>query len=147
MAGRGKRIATGEVFVDAGAWIAIAVPQDAYHHAAVETYGELLRQNRRFVTTNLVIAESYIAIRRGSGHAPAMSFLAFIRESDRLLKVYADASVDRAAEEILARYKDQDFSLVDAVSFAVMRQRNILEAFSFDRHFSTAGFVLMPAGT
>jgi predicted nucleic acid-binding protein len=47
-------------------------------------------------------------------------------------------------ESILARYSDQDFSLTDAVSFAVMRQRRIEEAFTFDNHFSTAGFVVLP---
>jgi predicted nucleic acid-binding protein len=48
------------------------------------------------------------------------------------------------AEEILRRYAEQDFSLVDAVSFAVMRERGIAEAFAFDRHFLIAGFTLVP---
>jgi predicted nucleic acid-binding protein len=34
---------------------------------------------------------------------------------------------------------------VDAVSFAVMRQRGLTDAFAFDRHFLAAGFVLLPA--
>jgi len=29
------------------------------------------------------------------------------------------------------------------VSFAVMRQRRIMEAFTFDNHFAVAGFVLL----
>ena len=48
------------------------------------------------------------------------------------------------AKEILRLYADQDFSLADAVSFALMQQRNITEAFAFDRHFLTAGFMLQP---
>ena len=39
---------------------------------------------------------------------------------------------------------DKD-SLADAVSFVVMRQRGITEAFAFDSHFATAGFVIAPA--
>ena len=50
-------------------------------------------------------------------------------------------------EEVLRRYDDQDFSLIDAVSFAVMQERNITEAFAFDHHFLTAGFALTPSLT
>jgi len=48
--------------------------------------------------------------------------------------------MEAQAVVILRRYKDQDFSYVDAVSFAVMQQREISEAFAFDHHFTTAGF-------
>jgi predicted nucleic acid-binding protein len=40
--------------------------------------------------------------------------------------------------------QDQDFSYTDAVSFVVMKQYGITEAFSFDKHFVTAGFTLIP---
>jgi len=38
---------------------------------------------------------------------------------------------------------DQDFSLADALSFAFMRREKIIEAFAYDRHFTTAGFTLL----
>lgn len=134
-----------EVFVDAGAWIAVGIARDQYHSAAVETYRRLLHETQSLVTTNLVICEAHIAIRRVGGHEAAMRFLQSLRRSSRVKKVYADASLDAEAEEILACYVDQDFSLVDAVSFAAMRKLGISEAFAFDRHFLTAGFVLVPA--
>lgn len=96
------------------------------------------------VTTTLVVAETHIAIRRAAGHLTALRFLRSLRESTRLEKVFSDAALEDAAEAILARYADQDFSLVDAVSFAVMRERDIGEAFAFDHHFLTAGFSLVP---
>jgi uncharacterized protein len=135
---------TGEVFTDAGAWIALNDRGDKYYPVAVEFYQRLLRERRPLVTTNLVIAEAYIAIRRAGGHQPAMRFLDSIRQSSRLLKIYSDARLETAAEELLRRYADQDFSLTDAVSFAVMQQRGITEAFAFDSHFATAGFVVTP---
>jgi predicted nucleic acid-binding protein len=61
------------------------------------------------------------------------------------VKLYSDATMEARAEETLAQYHDRDFSFVDAVSFAVMRQRGIAEAFAFDHLFLTAGFALMPA--
>jgi len=135
---------TRELFTDAGAWIALNDRGDKYYPVAVDFYQRLLRERRPLVTTNLVIAEAYIAIRRAGGHRPAMLFLDSIRQSGRLLKIYSDARLEIAGEEILRRYADQDFSLVDAVSFAVMQQRGISEVFGFDRHFVTSGFVVVP---
>lgn len=135
-----------EVFVDAGAWIAITDSRDRYHTAATDLYKRLLAEHRILVTSNLVIAEAYVLIRRTGGHTPAIVFLRSIKESIRLRKVYSDARTEAEAEGILERYDDQDFSLADAVSFVVMRDREIEEAFAFDQHFVTAGFALLPGG-
>jgi hypothetical protein len=50
---------------------------------------------------------------------------------------------EAAGREIIYRYDDKDFSLTDAISFAVMRRLGITTAFSFDRDFIRFGF--MPA--
>jgi predicted nucleic acid-binding protein len=62
----------------------------------------------------------------------------------RIRKIYSDRVLDEKAEDILRKYQDQDFSYADAVSFAVMKQYGIGQAFSFDEHFITAGFTLIP---
>lgn len=131
--------------MDTGAWIAITVARDRHHQAAVAIHRRLLHQAMVLATTNLVVSEAHVAIRRVGGHAPATRFLQSLRHSSRLLKLYSDADLEAQAEDILARYADQDFSFVDAVSFAVMRRRGIAEAFAFDQHFLTAGFVLLHA--
>jgi predicted nucleic acid-binding protein len=135
-----------EVFVDAGAWIAITDSRDKYHKSASDLYRRLLAERTTLVTTNLVVAEAYIIIRRTGGNDPAIRFLRSIKESVRLRKIYSDARVEAEAEEILERYSDQDFSLTDAVSFVVMKDREIEEAFAFDQHFLSAGFRLLPEG-
>lgn len=53
---------------------------------------------------------------------------------------------DEAITDWLGRYGDQDFSFTDAVSFAVMQERNIGEALTLDHHFAAAGFRVVPAG-
>lgn len=136
----------GEVFVDAGAWIAIGDSRDKYHKSASKLYKRLLAERRILATTNLVVAEAYIIIRRTGGHDPALRFLRAIRESVWLRKLYSDARIETEAERILERFDDQDFSLADAVSFVVMRDRKITEAFAFDQHFVTAGFGLLRRG-
>lgn len=61
-----------EIFVDAGAWIALSDRRDKYHMPAAQFYPILVREYRSLVTTNLVIAEAYVTIRRVGGHNPAL---------------------------------------------------------------------------
>lgn len=133
-----------EVFVDASAWIAVSDRRDRYHGEAKKAYQLLLGDRQTLVTTNLVVAEAYVVIRRTGGHAQAMRFLKSIRGSARLMKVYSEAQLESIAEEILWKYCDQDFSFADAVSFAVMQARGIEQAFTLDNHFATVGFQMLP---
>jgi predicted nucleic acid-binding protein len=132
------------LFVDAGAWFALADRSDQYHNQAVDIYPGLLRSYHHLTTTNLVIAETYILIRRAMGHQEAITFLENIAASPRVIKVYSDSLLEERAEYILRKYQDQDFSYTDAVSFATMEQYELEKAFSFDQHFVVAGFTLMP---
>ncbi len=133
-----------EVFVDSGAWIALSIDHDAHHGAAISEYHRLVDHPVLLVTTNLVIGESYALIHRFGGHQRAVRFLAIVRRSPSLNKVYSDAALEDEAEALLVKYADQDFSFVDAVSFVVMHSRGIAEAFAFDHHFQTAGYTLVP---
>lgn len=132
------------LFVDTGAWYALADRSDQHHNEAVEIYPKLLSSYQPLKTTNLIIAETYILIRRGIGYQEAIAFLENIAASPRVVKIYSDRILEETGESILRQYQDQDFSYTDAVSFAVMKQYGITEAFSFDKHFVTAGFTLIP---
>jgi uncharacterized protein len=132
------------LFVDTGAWFSLVDNSDHYHERAIGIYPGLLKGYHHLTTTNLVIAETYILIRRTIGHQPAIAFLENIAASPRIMKIYSDSKMEDAAEDILRHYKDQDFSYTDAVSFALMKHYKIDHAFSFDRHFTTAGFILIP---
>jgi len=137
-------MARAKVFVDTGAWVALAVEDDAYHREAAQVYPELLEGKGRLLTTNLVVAETYILLRRLAGHGAAISFLERIEASPRIQKVYSTPQLEAEALKILKRFSDQDFSFTDAVSFAVMQWEGIEEAFAFDHHFRVMGFRLIP---
>ena len=132
------------LFVDTGAWYALADRSDQHHNEAVEIYPKLLSSYNPLKTTNLIIAETYILIRRGIGYQAAISFVENIASSPRVAKIYSDSILEETGESILRQYQDQDFSYTDAVSFAVMKQFKIAEVFCFDKHFVTAGFTIIP---
>lgn len=133
-----------ELLVDSGAWLALADKSDKYHPTAASIYPDLLKRHQRLVTTNLVIAETYILLRRSLGAQPAMDFLERVAKSLRIEKVYSTMALETEAEKILRRYADQEFSFTDAVNFALMQARGIEKAFAFDKHFTIAGFEQLP---
>ncbi len=135
------------IFVDTAAWLALADNTDSYHAAARATHAQLERQGSLWITTNLVLAESYNLILRRGGYSAAISFLDFIRNSGNVQLIYSSLEIELQAETILRKYHDQPFSYVDAVSFAVMQQHAIHTAFGFDNHFRIAGFQLAPGPT
>jgi len=131
------------IFVDTGAWFALADEDDAHHKDAASIFPSLLQSYKELVTSNLVVAESYILILKGLGHNAAVDFLDHMNGSPRIKRIHATADLEKEAEEILKRYMDQDFSYTDAVSFIIMSRQNIKKAFTYDKHFQTMGFVMV----
>jgi predicted nucleic acid-binding protein len=129
--------------VDTGGWVALAVVDDRHHRQAAAAFPRLLRQ-RRLITTNLVIAETYTLLRREVGHQAATRFLDLMENSPRIRTVFSTRELEGEAGVILRKFADQTFSYVDAVSFAVMRAMGIGEALAFDVHFRTMGFTIVP---
>ena len=133
-----------DIFVDTGAWVALADEDDTHHGNAKAIYPILLKSSRYLITTNLVVAESYVIIMNELGHIAAVRFLDGVNASPRIVKVYSNENIEREAEDILRHYEDQDFSYSDSVSFAIMKRQKIKKAFTFDKHFQTMGFVRIP---
>lgn len=46
---------------------------------------------------------------------------------------------EHRAKEILARHVDKDWTLCDAITFAVLDARRLSHAFTFDHHFKQYG--------
>jgi predicted nucleic acid-binding protein len=58
--------------------------------------------------------------------------------------VHCDRERLESAWREFVRNADPRLSLCDALSFVVMRERGVTRALSLDRHFSRAGFELLP---
>jgi predicted nucleic acid-binding protein len=135
-----------ELFVDTSAWYALAVPGDPAHVRHARVLRERVASGVRVVTTNLVVAETHALLLRRVGRGPAEAFARIVRGSPNLVVTSTPELEAAALDEWIGRFEDQDFSLTDAVSFAVMAERGIREALAQDRRFATAGFTMVPAG-
>ena len=105
---------------------------------------QALLAGRTLVTTNHVVGETYTLLRVVCGHRAAVRFLDHLEETRRLERIFVREETETRAFRLLRQHADQDFSFVDATSFAVMRAERIRHAFAFDRHFATAGFLRVP---
>lgn len=140
----GARLGPRRILVDTGAWFAVQVQDDEWHGEAVRTLRALVAAPHALLTTNHVVGETYTLLRVVCGHAAAVRFLDRLEETRRLERIFVPEEVEGRAYRLLRQHADQDFSLVDATSFAVMRAERVRHAFAFDRHFSTAGFLRVP---
>ncbi len=133
-------VARAEFFVDTSAWYPLLVSAHPDHHRIATSLRALVSRKQRLVTTNLVVAETHALLLRRVGHRSALAFVQRVEDPPNLVvRSSAELELD-ARRSWLERYSDQDFSLTDAVSFAVMRDRGIDQALALDQHFVIAGF-------
>ena len=131
----------GEVFFDAGYWIALWNPRDALHPRALSDADG--PGTATVLTTQMVLVEALDAM-VGMGEFRRRLAIRMIHDQD------ADPNVEvipqteaqfKAAVERYAARNDQRWSLTDCASFLVMEERNISKALAYDRDFDQAGFV------
>jgi uncharacterized protein len=80
---------------------------------------------------------------RRFNRAAALRFVAEVMDAGDFDVVWVDQTLHRAAFALLQSQPDKTYSLCDAVSFLMMRERGLSEALTTDRHFEQAGFVRM----
>jgi predicted nucleic acid-binding protein len=106
---------------------------------------EALRAGARLVTSNLVVAETHALLVQRTSQDSALAFVQATADPSTVV-IYSTEELEHiAVAEWLTRYRDQNFSLTDAVSFTVMKRRGITRAITLDRHFAIAGFECVPA--
>ena len=134
-------IATGQkVFIDTGAWIALAVTRDPLHDRAKSTWERLGRVGARLYSSVPVSIETFTYLDRRGSRELALAW----RESLRTVVRFQVLGCSTAELDDSWRYFDRKefhkLSLVDATSFILMKKHGIRVAFAFDTHFATAGF-------
>jgi predicted nucleic acid-binding protein len=123
------------VFVDTSIWYAAADSSDHSNSAAKA----VLSSGEALVTSDHVLIETWTLIRYRIGRKAAERFWQGLRDGVATIETVGAADLE-AAWQIGISWRDQDFSIVDRTSFAVMRRLGIDRAASLDHDFAIFRF-------
>jgi uncharacterized protein len=126
---------TRSVLWDSSAILALLDADDADHARAVAAARKIASEARPSFVTNYIEAEAHALLVRKLGRTIARQWLL----TGGLPVVRVLPAEEHSAREILARHRDKDWTLCDAISFAVLETRHIARAFTFDHHFRQYG--------
>ena len=86
-----------------------------------------------------------LAHARGVPRTATLIFLMDLQSVPRIEVVWVNESLHQRAFTLLQARLDKSYSLCDAVSFIIMRERGLTEALTTDHHFEQESFVrLLP---
>jgi uncharacterized protein len=131
------------MFLDTSGLFAFFSRQDKHHTAAASRIASAASG----LTHNLVLAEFIPLVRsRMLNVDRAIEFVQATLANRRIETVWVDERILTAALNLLRNRRDKTYSLCDAVSFILMRQRGVSEALTTDHHFEQEGFVRLLNG-
>lgn len=119
------------IFVDTSAWYALLDRSDASHQAIAD----LLDGREGLVLTDHILAETHRLASHRLGPDIADAFWHGIADNAADIEIVGlrDLAV---ALSIRTEWQDQDFSLIDCTSFAVMQRLRISSVASLDNDFA-----------
>jgi predicted nucleic acid-binding protein len=123
------------LFVDTSIWYAAADKSDTSNTRAKA----ILSAGEPLITTDHILVETWTLTRNRLGRRSAERFWEGLRAGIASVETVGPADLD-SAWEIGRSYRDQDFSIVDRTSFAVMRRLGIERAASLDDDFAIFRF-------
>jgi predicted nucleic acid-binding protein len=130
------------VFIDTSAFYALLDRDDANHARAKKVWVQLFGQDDALVTSNYVVIESSALIQHRLGVDALRSFYEDVLP---LVNVeWIDESLHRSGVSALLAAARRKLSLVDCLSFEIMRKEGIKTAFVFDPHFAEQGLSSVP---
>lgn len=130
------------IFIDTSAFLAVMDADDIHHTQARKAWNHIISKNEVLICHNYVLVETFALAQHRLG-LEAVSLLQndvipiltveWINEANHLSGVTALIAANR-----------RKLSLVDCISFIIMRKLGINTAFTFDKHFKEQGFECIP---
>lgn len=133
------------IFVDTSFFVALLLPGERHHAAAVSAIETLshVELPRVLLTTNNVALETITVARYRADHRAAVR-AAELLYGGALVQMHRTTQQQEAdAIAYLRRHADKAYSAVDCLSFVVMLELGITEALAFDQDFAHR-FVVRP---
>ena len=136
-----------KIFIDTTAWDAIEDSGDANHEAAM-IFKDEIANRYELITSNYILDETYTLLLINIGYERTV---AFHRQLEMLIKagvlqvIQLSENIIEKAWNIFEKYnQDKCWSFTDCTSYAAMKELDIDEVFSFDRHFEQMGLIRKP---
>ena len=131
------------VFVDTGAWIALALSRDPLHSRARQAWDTLRAAGARLRTSIPVVLETFTFLDRNATRDVALSWKESLGGL-RALRILECKSADlERSWSFFVRNDLHKLSAVDATSFAIMEREGIRRVFAFDHHFAVVGYLMV----
>jgi predicted nucleic acid-binding protein len=128
------------VFVDSGAWIALALSRDPLHAQAREQWDLLRAAGARLRTSVPVVIETFTFLDRNANRDVALAWKDSVTKLGRLDILPCELRDLQRSWDYFRRADLHKLSAVDATSFAIMKRARIRLAYTFDHHFAVVGF-------
>jgi predicted nucleic acid-binding protein len=128
------------VFVDSGAWIALALARDPLHAQARAQWERLLVAGARLHTSIPVVIETFTFLDRNANRHVALAWRESIYRPGTVTLLPCEAGDLERAWDYFRRADLHKLSAVDATSFVIMKRAGIRIAYAFDHHFAAVGF-------
>jgi uncharacterized protein len=126
------------IFLDTAFVQALLNRNDQYHPIAKSSLSQL-RGATEVWTTEAILVEIGNALSTGNREA-AVRFIHQCYTTPNTRVVPVDTGLLSRAVDLYSQRGDKDWGLTDCVSFIVMRDQQLLNAMTTDRHFIQAGF-------
>lgn len=125
------------IFIDTLFVVALVNRRDTYHNQA--THLSHILSGQPLLTTDTVLLEIGNALSRHH-KLEAVAIIDHFLTSPQIEVMRMDSDIFAQALMIYRNYSDKSWGLIDCISFAVMQNRGINDALTFDQHFVQAGF-------
>ena len=123
------------LFVDTSIWYAAADSSDRSNTRSKA----ILRSGETLVTSDHVLVETWTLIHHKLDRKAAEGFWEGLRSGIALIEAVTLADLE-VAWDVGVSWPDQDFSIVDRTSFAVIRRLGIDRVATLDAHFAVFRF-------
>jgi predicted nucleic acid-binding protein len=129
-------------FIDTSAFYALLDRDDRNHQKGKKAWMEMLAEPPILVTSNYVLVETFALLQSRLGLEAVRKFQ---EDVIPIVQVeFVTPEMHRAGTAALLSAGRRGLSLVDCVSFEVMRDSGVKVAFAFDPHFKEQGFDVIP---
>jgi len=127
------------IFLDTSGIYALADKADTNHRNAYSKFEAVLKSGETFLLHNYILMESAALLQARLGLPSAILFL---KDAKSFEVEWVDPDLHEEAVRELERIGKRGVSLVDCMSFLVMRRKGLQKVLAFDPDFQDQGFLI-----